>query len=121
MVAYAEDTKGDEIYEVHVIDAESGKPVEQPMTGITSDVEWANDEYIVYVTMDDILRPDKACTISILFSFMILVQIMFKSLPLRCGCISLILTNQAIHASTMKKMRNLVSASPSPQASSSCL
>ncbi|KAJ3689177.1 hypothetical protein LUZ61_018341 [Rhynchospora tenuis] len=59
MVAYAEDTKGDEIYLVHVIDAESGKPVEQPLKGITSNVEWANDEYIVYVTMDEILRPDK--------------------------------------------------------------
>ncbi|KAJ1694576.1 hypothetical protein LUZ63_011274 [Rhynchospora breviuscula] len=59
MVAYAEDTKGDEIYLVHVIDAESGKLVEQPLKGITSNVEWANDEHIVYVTMDEILRPDK--------------------------------------------------------------
>ncbi|XP_078151590.1 prolyl oligopeptidase family protein [Carex rostrata] len=59
MVAYAEDTKGDEIYAVHVIDAESRKPVEQPIKGITCDVEWANDEYIVYVTMDEIHREDK--------------------------------------------------------------
>jgi oligopeptidase B len=73
-VVYTEDTKGHEIYVLHVIDSESGKPVEQPMTGITSDVEWASDEYIVYVTMDEVLRPNKACAISILFIFIILLQ-----------------------------------------------
>ncbi|KAM0883172.1 hypothetical protein ACQ4PT_031802 [Festuca glaucescens] len=59
LVAYAEDTKGDEIYTVFVIDAESGQYVGQPLQGITSDIEWAGDDSLVYVTMDSIHRPDK--------------------------------------------------------------
>ena len=59
LVAYAEDTKGDEIYTVHVIDVEIGAPVGKPLTCVTSDVEWANDDTLVYITMDEILRPDK--------------------------------------------------------------
>ncbi|CAD6338164.1 unnamed protein product [Miscanthus lutarioriparius] len=59
LVAYAEDTKGDEIYTVYVIDAESGVYVGQPLKGITSDIEWAGDDHLVYITMDSILRPDK--------------------------------------------------------------
>ncbi|OIT34830.1 hypothetical protein A4A49_13620 [Nicotiana attenuata] len=60
LVAYAEDTKGDEIYTVYVINAESGILVGKPLVGaITSYLEWAGDEALVYVTMDEILRPDK--------------------------------------------------------------
>ncbi|KAK9091405.1 hypothetical protein Sjap_024582 [Stephania japonica] len=58
-VAYAEDTKGDEIYTVYVIDAEMGAFLGKPLVGITSDIEWAGDEALVYITMDEILRPDK--------------------------------------------------------------
>lgn len=59
LVAYAEDTKGDEIYTVFVIDAESGEYVGRPLKGITCDIEWAGDDNLVYITMDNILRPDK--------------------------------------------------------------
>lgn len=60
LVAYAEDTKGDELYTVYVIDVESGMLVGKPLVGaITSYLEWAGDEALVYVTMDEILRPDK--------------------------------------------------------------
>ncbi|XP_049382845.1 uncharacterized protein LOC125847223 [Solanum stenotomum] len=60
LVAYAEDTKGDEIYTVYVIDAESGMLVGKPLVGaITSYLEWAGDDALVYITMDEILRPDK--------------------------------------------------------------
>nr|AJA04996.1 oligopeptidase B [Nicotiana benthamiana] len=60
LVAYTEDTKGDEIYTVYIIDAESGILVGKPLVGaITSYLEWAGDEALVYVTMDEILRPDK--------------------------------------------------------------
>ncbi|KAJ4709952.1 Prolyl oligopeptidase family protein [Melia azedarach] len=59
LVAYAEDTKGDEIYTVHVIDVETGAPVGKPLVGVTGYVEWAGDETLVYITMDKILRPDK--------------------------------------------------------------
>ncbi|KAM7261599.1 hypothetical protein ACFE04_020676 [Oxalis oulophora] len=59
LVAYAEDTKGDEIYTVYVIDAESGAIIEKPVVGVTGALEWAGNEALVYVTMDETLRPDK--------------------------------------------------------------
>ncbi|KAK1435949.1 hypothetical protein QVD17_01722 [Tagetes erecta] len=59
LVAYAEDTKGDEIYTVHVIDAETRAPVGEPLVGVTSYIEWAGDEALLYITMDEILRPYK--------------------------------------------------------------
>ncbi|XWS54382.1 hypothetical protein CRYUN_Cryun10bG0085400 [Craigia yunnanensis] len=59
LVAYAEDTKGDEIYTVYVIDAETGAPVGKPLVGVTSYIQWAGNEALVYITMDGILRPDK--------------------------------------------------------------
>jgi oligopeptidase B len=61
LVAYAEDTRGDEIYTVYVIDADTGEYVGQPLEGITSDIEWAGDDHLLYITMDTILRPDKVC------------------------------------------------------------
>ncbi|KAK7280658.1 hypothetical protein RJT34_25724 [Clitoria ternatea] len=60
LVAYAEDTKGDEIYTVYVIDAETQAPVGEPLVGVTSYLEWAGDNALVYITMDETLRPDKA-------------------------------------------------------------
>ncbi|KAI3474334.1 hypothetical protein Pfo_029157 [Paulownia fortunei] len=59
LVAYAEDTKGDEIYTVYVIDAESRKPTGKPLVGVTAELEWAGDDALVYTTRDEILRPDK--------------------------------------------------------------
>ncbi|MBA0726806.1 hypothetical protein Golax_002607, partial [Gossypium laxum] len=60
MVAYAEDTKGDEIYTVYVIDAETQAPIGKPLVGVTSNLQWAGNDALVYITMDEILRPDKA-------------------------------------------------------------
>ncbi|KAL4592988.1 hypothetical protein LXL04_005997 [Taraxacum kok-saghyz] len=59
LVAYAEDTKGDEIYTIHVMDAETCTPVGEPLVSVTSYIEWAGDEALMYITMDAILRPDK--------------------------------------------------------------
>ena len=59
LVAYTEDTKGDEIYTAYVIDAQTGAPVGNPLLGLTSYLEWAGDDSLVYITMDEILRPDK--------------------------------------------------------------
>lgn len=59
LIAYAEDTKGDEIYTVHLIDAQTLEPIEKPLVGVTCDVEWAGDGALLYITMDEILRPDK--------------------------------------------------------------
>ncbi|XP_050372229.1 uncharacterized protein LOC126790128 [Argentina anserina] len=60
LVAYAEDTKGNEIYTVYVIDAQTGVPVGQPLLSVTSYLEWAGNEALAYITMDATLRPDKA-------------------------------------------------------------
>jgi oligopeptidase B len=59
LVAYAEDTKGNEIYTIYVIDADSGETIEKPLVGVTGALEWAGNEALVYVTMDETLRPDK--------------------------------------------------------------
>ncbi|XP_050232530.1 uncharacterized protein LOC130014515 [Mercurialis annua] len=59
LAAYAEDTKGDEIYTVHVINADTKIPVGSPLTGVTSAVEWAGNDYLVYITLDEIHRADK--------------------------------------------------------------
>lgn len=63
LVAYAEDTKGDEIYTVYVIDAESCAPIGKPLVGVTSDIEWAGNDALVYLTRDEILRPDKVIVV----------------------------------------------------------
>ncbi|KAG4909988.1 Protease 2 [Glycine soja] len=60
LVAYAEDTKGDEIYTIYVIDVETQATIGEPLVGVTSYLEWAGDNAFVYITMDEILRPDKA-------------------------------------------------------------
>lgn len=59
LVAYAEDTKGDEIYNVRVIDADTGAAVGKTLSGTTWDLEWAGNSHLVYITMDETLRPDK--------------------------------------------------------------
>ncbi|KAJ8759292.1 hypothetical protein K2173_006812 [Erythroxylum novogranatense] len=59
LVAYVEDTKGNEIYDVFVIDAETRAPIGKPLTGTTSNFEWAGNDSLAYITMDDTLRPDK--------------------------------------------------------------
>ncbi|KAK4608783.1 hypothetical protein RGQ29_002256 [Quercus rubra] len=62
LVAYAEDTKGDEIYTIYVIDAHTGALVDKPLFGVTASLEWATngDGAFVYITMDQTLRPHKA-------------------------------------------------------------
>ncbi|KAE9589289.1 hypothetical protein Lal_00000113 [Lupinus albus] len=59
LVAYAEDTKGNEIYIVHVIDAETKTLIGESLVGVTSYLEWVGDDALIYITMDEILRPDK--------------------------------------------------------------
>ncbi|XP_051117575.1 uncharacterized protein LOC127242180 [Andrographis paniculata] len=59
LVAYAEDTKGDETYTGYIIDAESGELVEKPLVRITPGIEWVGDDALAYITRDEILRPDK--------------------------------------------------------------
>ncbi len=69
-MAYAEDTKGDEIYTVYVIDAETGASVDKPLVAVTAYLQWAGDGNLVYITMDEILRPHKVIR---LFQFLLLL------------------------------------------------
>nr|XP_043610066.1 protease 2-like [Erigeron canadensis] len=59
LVAYAEDTKGDEIYTIYVMNAETRLPVGEPLVGVTDYFEWVGDDALLYISMDDILRPYK--------------------------------------------------------------
>uniref|UniRef100_K7LM15 Prolyl endopeptidase n=1 Tax=Glycine max TaxID=3847 RepID=K7LM15_SOYBN len=47
-------------YILYVIDAETQATIGEPLVGVTSYFEWAGDNALVYVMMDEILRPDKA-------------------------------------------------------------
>ncbi|XVF67059.1 hypothetical protein PTKIN_Ptkin10aG0090500 [Pterospermum kingtungense] len=59
LVAYAEDTKGRENYTVYVMYVETRALVGKPLEGLTSYLQWAGNEALVYISMDEILRPDK--------------------------------------------------------------
>ncbi|XP_031493939.1 uncharacterized protein LOC116260019 [Nymphaea colorata] len=59
LVAYAEDTKGDEIYTVYVIEAETQNLIGKPIVGVTEYIEWAGNEVLLYITNDEIHRPYK--------------------------------------------------------------
>ncbi|KAK8924135.1 hypothetical protein KSP39_PZI019305 [Platanthera zijinensis] len=59
LIAYAEETKGDGIYTVYVIDANKGTAIGNPLKGVTSYIQWAGDDALVYITRDESHRPDK--------------------------------------------------------------
>ncbi|KDP36409.1 hypothetical protein JCGZ_08678 [Jatropha curcas] len=59
LAAYAEDTKGDEIDTLYIIDLETQALVEEPLTDVTSFFEWAGNSFLVYVTMDELHRAYK--------------------------------------------------------------
>ncbi|KAK8923930.1 hypothetical protein KSP39_PZI019831 [Platanthera zijinensis] len=59
LIVYAEDTKGDGIYTVYVIDADKGTAIGNPLKGVTSYIEWAGDDALVYITRDEYHRSDK--------------------------------------------------------------
>ncbi|KAK8924137.1 hypothetical protein KSP39_PZI019833 [Platanthera zijinensis] len=59
LIAYAEDTKGDDIHTVYVIDADKGTAIGNPLKGVTSNIEWAGDDALVYISMDESHRYQK--------------------------------------------------------------
>lgn len=59
ILAYGEDTKGDEIYTVYAVDIDTGKHIGKPLAGVTENVEWIDNETLVYITQDDLHRPFK--------------------------------------------------------------
>ncbi|KAI5075235.1 hypothetical protein GOP47_0009311, partial [Adiantum capillus-veneris] len=59
LLAYGEDTKGDEVYTVYVVAIDTGEHVGKPLKGMTECVEWINSETLAYITQDDLHRPFK--------------------------------------------------------------
>ncbi|KAH7293575.1 hypothetical protein KP509_28G031500 [Ceratopteris richardii] len=59
LLAYGEDTKGDEVYTLYVVDIHTGQSLGKPLCGLTSYIEWLNNDTLVYVTQDDLHRPFK--------------------------------------------------------------
>ncbi|KAG1666918.1 hypothetical protein FOA52_005978 [Chlamydomonas sp. UWO 241] len=60
LMAWAEDTTGNERYTLHVMDVASGKEVMEPITGMDGDAVWgADNETLFYVTKDEQERPFK--------------------------------------------------------------
>lgn len=57
LLAWAEDTTGDEIYTVYVKDLESGELVGDPISDTSGDLEWAGDsETLFFTSLDDAHR-----------------------------------------------------------------
>ncbi|KAK8923932.1 hypothetical protein KSP39_PZI019837 [Platanthera zijinensis] len=65
LIAYAEDTKGDGIHTVYVIDADKGTAIGNPLKGVTSNIEWAGDDALVYITMDESHRYQKTSALDL--------------------------------------------------------
>ncbi|XP_024534049.1 uncharacterized protein LOC9637936 [Selaginella moellendorffii] len=59
-LAYTEDTKGDEIFSIYVVDIASKQLLGPVLKGAVEDIKWIDNESIAYVTQDDIHRPYKA-------------------------------------------------------------
>ncbi|MCO5556010.1 hypothetical protein L7F22_009554 [Adiantum nelumboides] len=59
LLAYGEDTNGDEVYTVYVVAIDTGKHLEKPLIGMTDYVEWVDSKTLVYVTQDELHRPFK--------------------------------------------------------------
>jgi oligopeptidase B len=58
LLAYSLDTTGAEIYTVYVKDLQTGELLEDRISGAYEDLEWANDnEVLFYSTLDQALRP----------------------------------------------------------------
>lgn len=58
-MVYTEDVTGNEIYAAHVINAETREPIEKPLVSVASNVEWAGDDALLYMTHDETLREYK--------------------------------------------------------------
>eukprot|EP00250_Pteridium_aquilinum_P010436 c19386_g1_i1 orf=41-2374(+) len=59
LLAYGEDTKGDEVYTVYVVDINTGKRAGEPLCEVTENLKWIDNDTLVYITQDDLHRPFK--------------------------------------------------------------
>lgn len=63
-MVYTEDVKGNEIYTAHVINVETREPIEKPLVSVASNVEWAGDDALLYLTKDETLREYKVLALN---------------------------------------------------------
>ncbi|APT91947.1 protease 2 [Corynebacterium phocae] len=59
LLAYSQDTAGDERFTLFVKDLQTGELLEDRLDGIHYGATWIGDEYIFYTTVDDAWRADK--------------------------------------------------------------
>lgn len=66
-------------YILYVIDAETQATIGEPLVGVTSYLEWAGDNAFVYITMDEILRPDKVgnTPLNSVLTYLVLMILLF--------------------------------------------
>ena len=58
LLAYTVDHSGDEVYQLFVRDLATGRVIDGPIGGLSSDVEWANDSRtLFYLKLDGQMRP----------------------------------------------------------------
>jgi len=58
LLAYTVDTSGSEVYQLFVRDLATGAVIDGPISGVSSDVEWANDSHtLFYLILDEQMRP----------------------------------------------------------------
>ncbi|AWB82598.1 oligopeptidase B [Corynebacterium yudongzhengii] len=57
-LAYSVDTTGDERFDLFVKDLETGKLLDDRLTGIFYGATWAGEDYLFYSRVDDAWRPD---------------------------------------------------------------
>ena len=57
-LAYSVDTSGDERFELFVKDLQTGKLLDDHLTGVFYGATWAGESHIFYLTVDDAWRPD---------------------------------------------------------------
>lgn len=56
-LAYSLDTRGDERYDLYVVDLASGDTIDGPITGIGGGGVWAGNDWILYTRVDAAWRP----------------------------------------------------------------
>ena len=56
-LAYSVDTRGDERYDLFVVDLATGRTIDGPIRGVGGGGVWAGDDWILYVRVDAAWRP----------------------------------------------------------------
>lgn len=56
-LAYSVDTRGDERYDLYVVDLATGETIDGPITGVGGGGVWAGDDWIFYLRVDAAWRP----------------------------------------------------------------